>query len=76
MSDRIPRSTSITIDMAAKCAECGKGGAVTRVSNDSKDDPGCGLCMKCVNKAFAGKAALKSWQAKAVRARHLKGAPV
>ena len=70
MSERRP-CTTIEISTGAKCAECGKGGAVTRVSDDSKDDPGCGLCMRCVSKAIHGRAKLKSVHALAVRLRSL-----
>lgn len=56
---------SIEINLDAKCAECGKGGAITRVS----DNDGCGLCLKCATKAMDGKGALKSSQAQAVRNR-------
>ena len=47
----------ITLDMDAKCAECGKGGA-----------SGSGLCMRCCTKAMDPKRAMKSPQGRALQA--------
>lgn len=48
---------TITIDMDKKCAECRKGGAV-----------GCGLCLKCVARAYKPKP-MKSSEGRAMQER-------
>jgi hypothetical protein len=49
--------TTITINMDAKCHECGKGGAAAS-----------GLCLKCTSRALAG-AAMKSATGRAAQQR-------